>query len=620
MDAAALAEAEQLITVGARVRFRHPLLRSAIYRAASPEERRIVHGALADVTDAWIDPDRCAWHRAKAAVTPDANLADELERSAGRARERGGVAAEAAFLEQSAVLTPDPGPRAARALVAAQAKFTAGSHDDALVAVAEAGPLDDLQRVRVERLRAQLVTVMGGDSAPALLLSAAKRLESHDVRLARATHLEALATASFRAGPGADRGLLEAAEAALAAPPAPWPPRVVDLLLDGLAVRFIDGFAAAAPALKRALKTARLNDVRESGDILWTWLTCRVAMELWDDATLDLVAAREIQLARDAGILTELPTALCFHASSQLLAGDFASAAAAIDEARALTPQSGISPLPYTSIMLTAWRGDEARASSKIEACVADATARGDRRASIAAECATALLFNGLGRYEAALAAAQKASDHDDLGVSCFVAPELIEAAVRCDRPEVAAAALEQLSARTGPSGTEWALGIEARCRALLSEGRQADALYREAIERLGNTRVAVELARAHLLYGEWLRRERRPLEAREHLRIAHESFESMGAEAFAARAATGPAASSERVKSQSPGTLDSLTAREAEIAGLARAGNSNQQIGAQLFLSPRTVEYHLHKVFRKVNITSRSQLAGALPADIALA
>jgi DNA-binding CsgD family transcriptional regulator len=206
------------------------------------------------------------------------------------------------------------------------------------------------------------------------------------------------------------------------------------------------------------------------------------------------------------------------------------------------------------------------------------------------------------------------------LGVSCFVAPELIEAAVRCDRPEVAAAALEQLSARTGPSGTEWALGIEARCRALLSEGRQADALYREAIERLGNTRVAVELARAHLLYGEWLRRERRPLEAREHLRIAHESFKSMGAEAFAARAATGPAASSERVKSQSPGTLDSLTAREAEIAGLARAGNSNQQIGAQLFLSPRTVEYHLHKVFRKVNITSRSQLARALPADIALA
>jgi DNA-binding CsgD family transcriptional regulator len=529
------------------------------------------------------------------------------------------VAAAAAFLEQAAALTPDPGRRARRALAGAQAKFTAGAPDAtlALLAVAEAGRLDDLQRARIERLRAQIAfTGTRGGDAPARLLRAARRLEPRDVRLARATHLEALATASFRGRLGGDRGLLEAAKAARAAPPTSWPPRAVDLLLDGLAVRFTDGYAAAAPTLKRALSAARREDARDNGDVLSMGETYRAAMEMWDDETLHVLAAREFELARDAGVVAALPIALCLRAASRMLAGDFAAAVAAIEEGHAIREATGNTPMPYTSMMLTAWQGDEARASDMIAGCVADATARGDGRAITSAEYATALLSNGLGRYEAALAAAQNACEHEELGVTCFVTPELIEAAVRCDRHEVAAAALEQLRERTRSSGTEWALGIEARSRALLSEGAQADALYREAIERLGHTRVDVHLARAHLLYGEWLRRERRPLEAREQLRIAHERFESMGAAAFATRAAAELAATGERRRRHPADTLESLTAKQAQIARLARAGNSNGQIGAQLYLSPRTVEYHLNKVFRKLDISSRGQLEQALPAD----
>ena len=618
-DAAAPAEAEQLLSIGTRVRFHDPLVRSAIYRAAGPQERRIVHQALADVTDPTIDPDRCAWHRAKAAVVPDEDLAGELERSAGRAQERGGMAAAAAFLEQAATLTPDPECRARRALAGAQAKFAAGAPDAtlALLAVAEAGPLDDLQRAQIERLRAQIAfTVARGSDAPARLLRAARRLEPRDIRVARATHLEALATASFLGRLGGDHGLLEAAEAARAAPPAPWPPRAVDLLLDGLTARFTDGYAAAAPTLKRALSAARHLNARDKRDILWTWVTCGTAIEMCDDETLHVLATRELELARDAGVLTELPTALCFRAASQLLAGEFSAAAATIEEGDAITEATGNMPMLDTAILLMAWRGDRARASDMIAASVAEATARGDGRAITTAEFATALLSNGLGRYEAALAAAQKACEHEELAVTCLVAPELIEAAVRCDRHEIAAAALEQLRERTRSSGTEWALGIEARCRALLSEGRQADALYREAIERLGHTRVAVQLARAHLLYGEWLRGERRTREARDQLRIAHEYFESMGAEAFATRAAAELAATGERQRGGTADTPDSLTAKQAQIARLASAGNSNQEIGAKLFLSPRTVEYHLNKVFRKLDISSRGQLEQVLPPD----
>jgi DNA-binding CsgD family transcriptional regulator len=618
-DAAAPADAEQLLHVGARVRFRHPLLRSAIYRAAEPEERRTVHRALADATDPELDPDRRAWHLALAAVEPDELLAAELERSAGRVQERGGVAAAAVFLEQAAALTPDPGRRIERALAGAQAKFTAGAPDAtlALLAVAETGPLDELQRARIERLRARITfTVTRGGDASALLLSAARRLEPRDVRLARATHVEALATASVLGRLGDEGGLRAAADAAREAPPAPWPPRAVDVLLDGLAVRFTDGFAAAAPRLKQALSAARSEDARDRGDILWMWMTCRAAMEMWDDETLHLVAAREVELAREAGVIADLPIALSIRAASQLLAGDFTAAAAAIEEARTLTDATGNTPIAYTSTLLTAWQGDEARASETLAACAADAAARRDGRAITAAEFAIALLSNGLGRHEAALAAAQRAAEHEELAVRCFLALELVEAAVRCDRREVAAAALERVREVTRPSGTEWALGIEALCRALLSEGSQAETLYREAVERLEHTRVAVHLARAHLLYGEWLRRGRRPLEARDQLRIALELFESMGAGAFAARAASELAATGKRRRRHATETLEDLTTQQAQIARLARAGKSNQQIGAQLFLSPRTVEYHLNKVFRKLNISSRGQLEQALPAD----
>jgi DNA-binding CsgD family transcriptional regulator len=618
-DAAAPAEIEQLLHVGARVRFSNPLVRSAVYRAAAPDERRTVHAALAAVTDPEIDPDRRAWHRAKAAVEADEELAAELERSSGRAQERGGVAAAAAFLEQAASLTPDPARRARRALAGAHAKLAAGAPDAtlALLAVAEAGPLEHLQQARAERLRAQVAfTLTRGADAHALLLSAAERLARCDVRLARSTYLEAFATASYLGRLGGDDALVEAAEAARTAPPAPWPPRAVDLLLDGLALRFTDGYAAAAPTLKRALRAALREEPGEERDILSTWIRCRVAMELWDDETLHVLAAREIQLAREAGVLSELPIALCFRAASKLLAGEFASAATTLEEARAIPDTAANTPIPYTSILLTAWQGAEPRTSDAIAAAMADAGARGDGRAITAAHFATALHANAGGRHEAALAAAQQACEQEELAATNLVVPELIEAAARCGRHDVAAAALERLSAQARASGTDWALGIEARCRALLSEGRQADELYREAIERLGRTQVAVELVRAHLLYGEFLRRTGRLAEARGELRLAHERFETMGAEAFTARAAGELVATGERRRHRTAGPRDSLTAQQARIARLASAGNSNQEIGAQLFLSPRTVEYHLNKVFRKLNISSRVQLEHALPAD----
>jgi DNA-binding CsgD family transcriptional regulator len=390
----------------------------------------------------------------------------------------------------------------------------------------------------------------------------------------------------------------------------------VDLLLDGLAVRFTEGYAAAAPTLKRALRAALREEAGDDRDILWTWVRCRAAIELWDDETLHVLAAREIDLARETGVLSELPIALCFRAASHLLAGDFVTAAAALEEAKAIPHTAANTPMPYTSILLRAWRGDEPGTSDAIAASIADARVRGDGRAITAAHLATALYSNGLGRHEAALAAAQRAWDHEELAATNMVAVELVEAAVRCDRPELAAEALAAVSVQARATGTDWALGIEARCRALLSAGRQADDLYREAIERLGRTRVAVELARTHLLYGEFLRREGRLVEARNELRVAHERFELMGAAAFTARAATELAATGERRRRLSAGTRESLTAQQARIARLARAGQSNQQIGAQLFLSPRTVEYHLNKVFRKLDISSRVQLEHALPAD----
>ena len=610
-DAAAPAEAAGLIELGARVRFRHPLLRAAVYRAAAVPDRREVHRALAEATDPGADPDRRAWHRAHAATGPDEAVAGELERSAGRAQGRGGVAAAAAFLQRSAELTPDPARRAARALAAARAKFAAGAPDAAceLLAMAELGRLDELQRAELARLRAQMAFAeRRGSDAPQLLLDAAKKLGPLDSGLARETYLEALAAAIFAGRLCRGLTVREAAEAARTAPPAPQPPRPMDLLLDGAATRLAEGYVAGVPPLRRAVDALRRDGGRSEAEITG-WLPLAIAPDLWDDAAWHELTARAVALAREAGALAVLPVALIYRAAVHVHAGEFGAAGGLLEEADAIAAATGNAPFGYTSLVLAAWRGEESRALGLIETVVRDATARGEGRVLGVAGYVTAVLYNGLGSYEAALAGARRGCEHEDLSFFGWSLAELVEAGARSGASDEASAALRQLGERTRAAGSEWALGIQARSRALLSNGPAADTLYREAIDRLGRSRIAVHLARAHLVYGEWLRREQRRAEAREYLRAAHDMFGRFGAAAFAERARRELQATGETVRKRTVDTRDALTVQEAQVARLAARGHTNPEIAAQLFISPRTAEYHLHKVFSKLSISSRRQL-----------
>ncbi len=634
-EAADAAILERLLTIGHRVTFRHPLVRSAVYKAAAVADRRAVHSALAEATDREVDPDRRAWHLAAATAGPSEEVAAALERSAARAQARGGLAAGAAFLERAAGLTLDPVLRAQRALAAARAKFEAAAPDAAfeLLATAEMGPLDEFQRARLERLRAQIAFVRTGGTkrvpgltigpeAPGLLVDAAKRLEPLDAELARETYVEAL-TAAMWDPENADCGVRQAAETARAAPPGPQPSSLIDLLLDGLTARFTEPYEAALPPLRRALDALAGPDGRPDDEVRWLWFACPVtpeplAPEVWDDKRWHELATQAVRLARDAGSLAVLPNALTALGTMQVLAGEFAAASALLEEAYEICEATGNTPLKYPSFMLAAWRGQEAAAFSAIEAGIQDATARGHQRTLRFTNCMTAVLFNGLGRYREALAAAQRACDREDLGLFGWALSELVEAAVRSDSREVASDALDRLAQRTSASGTEWALGIEARSRALLSEGEMAERLYREAIERLARTQIRVQLARAHLVYGEWLRREGRRVDAREQLHAAHEMCATIGMGAFAERARGELLANGEKVRKRTVEARDDLTTQEWQIARLARDGLSNPEIAARLFLSPRTVEWHLRNVFNKLDIRSRRELVSALPGSAA--
>jgi DNA-binding CsgD family transcriptional regulator len=612
-DAAAPAETDGLLTIAGRVTFRHPLVRSAVYQAAPAGDRRRAHLAIAEATDPGTDPDRRAWHQAQAASGPDEDIAAELERCASRAQARGGLAAAAAFLERAAALTPEPPARAVRALAAAQAKYQAGAFDAALglLAAAEAGPLDEFQQARADLLRGQIAFASShGSDAPALLLKAAKSLELLDVRLARETYLEALFAALFAGRLALGGGVREVAEAARAAPPPPQPGRAPDLLLDGLALVITEGYPAGAPMLKQAVSAFRSADVSGVEGLRWMWQACHGAGLLWDYGSWDLLSARRIELARDAGALTALPIAFSTRAGVHLFAGEFAVAASQVAEVGSVTDATGSSIAPYAALALAALAGQEAEAFDLIEAGTKDAERRGEGEGLSFVHWAAAVMGNGLGRYADALAAAQQASEDSpaDLFANWAVA-EFIEAAARSGAPELAAGALQRLSEIARASGSDWALGVEARSRALLSEGETAETRYREAIDRLSRTRLRVELARAYLLYGEWLRRERRRVDAREQLRTAHQMLAGMGADGFAERAARELRATGERVRNRTTDVPAQLTARETQIARLASEGLSNPEIAAQLFMSPRTVEYHLHKVFTKLAISSRNQL-----------
>ncbi|MFI9557375.1 AAA family ATPase [Nonomuraea endophytica] len=612
VGAAEPAESAGLIDLGPRVAFRHPLVRTAAYRAASARVRRRGHAALAEATDPEADPDRRAWHRAHATAAPQEDVAAELASRAAHAQARAGAEAAAAFLERAAELTPDPRRRGARALAAAQAKLDAGALDaaEALLAVAAITPLEVADRARLERVRAHIAfTRTRGSDTPALLSAAARQLEPVDPELARETHLEAM-WALMRSGRfGRPGGVPAAAKAALAQV-GDHPVRAVDQFLQVLVTRGTQGHTQVA----RALETFKREGLRRD-NIAWCWLACQLAMDVWDDGACAAMAGGLAEVARERGMLTVLPFALNYSAAHQLFDGRFDLAQRLLQEADSITRATRNVAVADFSILLAAWRGDRDRTLGMRERILTDATARGEGFAVEAAEWAAATLYLGYGEYGAAAEAARRAYEPEGIGFTVWVLPELIEAAVRAGDAATAHQAFEQLAERSATSDAPWARGIEARSRALLSDGGEAEGLYREAIEHLARSRVAVHRARAQLIYGEWLRRQNRRIDARVQLKGAFHAFDAMGADAFARRAERELLATGETVQKRTGDPGVELTPQEAQIAQLAREGHTNPEIAARVFLSHRTVEWHLRKVFTKLNIASRKELARALRA-----
>ncbi|MCV7282093.1 AAA family ATPase [Mycolicibacterium flavescens] len=629
VDELAPAEADGLIDFGSRMRFHHPLIRSASYRAADLADRRAAHRALAEATDPQTDPDRRAWHFANAAAGPDDSVADALEQSAARAQSRGGIAAAATFLERATALTADPALRVSRALAAAHAKRDAAASDAAheLLAIAELGQPTEHQRAMIGRLRGQMDFVRsraGGPGAPQLaetapaLLDAARRLDGIDDYSSRECYLESIAALMYAgrlADPDALAATAEAARTALR--DKTELPRAVDHLLRGVAERIAGGPRDGATGMRVALQA--MCDQAEADDTaVGRWLkvpgfpimqeTC--AHELWDEVSLLKLSTAAVRYARATGALAGLPRALIYRAGVHLVAGEFASAAQLLEEAESITMATEhMSPIRYHSLLLDAWRGDAAAAGRLLEAAAADGAARGEGRLLGLTGYAAAVLYNGLGRYREAFAAASEACEYEDFGIYGWCSFELIEAATRTGADAAARQALDHLTERAGASGTDWGRGVLANAQAMLADDSCAEELFVEAIERLGRTRIVVHQARVRLLYGEWLRRVNRRTDARTHLTEAHEMFTRMGAGAYVERARRELVATGEKVRKQQVSTSGDLTAQEAQIARLAGDGLTNQEIGAQLFISTHTVEWHLRKVFVKLGISSRRQL-----------
>jgi DNA-binding CsgD family transcriptional regulator len=619
LQSAAVAGVEAgFVEIGTQVRFRHPLARSVAYRSAQTSERQELHAALADVTDPRVDPDRRAWHRAAAAALPDDEVATELERSAGRAQARGGLAAAAAFLERAFLLTVDPARGTERALKAAQASLRAGAFgktEELLAALEAAGPLDEHASARVDLLRGQVAFSSGlGADAPPLLLKAAKRLEPLDLDLARETYLSAWIAALFAGNLAGAGDMVEVSRAARALPAPGEPARTVDLVLDGLTQIVVDGPTSAAPVLKRAVSAFVNEEITAEEAIRWGWQAQAAASALWDDDSWYSVLLRQARFARDFGALDELPMTLASLGTAVAWSGDFDEAEALISEVDSICEVTGTRAAPFTAMLLASWRGRQAEALPLIEATVAGALTSGQGVAVAYAHWAKAILDNGLGQYPEALRAAGRAAeDTCALHISMWALPELVEAAVRTGETHLAATTVDRLAQFTRAGGTDFGLGMLARASALVSDSRIAEGLYHEAIERLGRTRLRPELARAHLLYGEWLRLQERRVDSRTELRVAYDLFADMGAAAFAERARRELAATGETARNQARHTVSELTRQEMQIARLAVDGKTNSEIGTQLYLSPRTVEWHLRKVFGKLDISSRRELGRAL-------
>jgi len=611
-----------LLNVGWRVEFAHPLVRSATYRAATAGDRRRAHLALAAATDGEADPDRRAWHRARATPGPDEEVAAELEHSAGRAQSRGGVAAAAAFLTRATELTPDPTRRVQRALDAAFANVQAGTFDAAriLITTASDGPLDESQRATLDLLRAQLAFASSrGTEATTLLLAAAQRLEPLDHNLARETYLDAFSAALFGARLNGTIGVPEIVQAARAMPRrSEREPTTADLLLDGL-IALTDDYETGVLHCRDALQKLSGERSSHKEKLRWLWQGCVVALELWDDDSAYLLSHHSVQIARKTGTLSELALALSAYTPVLVFCGDLSTAAATVAETESVEHATGISSAPYGALILHAWRGDARETNDLIDITVRDAGARGEGIGLAICEYARAVLCNGLGQYEEAVAAARSASEYHEVVAENWGLSELVESATRTGGTDQATDALNRVAIKARATGSQWALGIEARARALLSDGGTAEGPFRKAIEHLSRTRVQAELARTHLLYGEWLRRANRRVDARTELNVAFEQFSAMGMKGFAERARRELLATGATVHKRTVEARDDLTAQEAQVARLARDGLSNPEIGAQLFISARTVEWHLAKVFSKLGISSRRQLRTALPEHIGL-
>jgi DNA-binding CsgD family transcriptional regulator len=618
-EAADEVDAEQLLAFGEVVTFWHPLVRSAVYRAALASERRAVHLALAEATDASVDPDRRAWHLAAAAPAPDESVATELERSAARAQSRGGLASAAAFLRRAVELSADATRGRERALDAAQACLGAGAYDPAraMIAVAKSGPLNDVQEGRLQLLEGMAAYAeRRGSDAPPLLLKAALTFEALDPKLARETYLDAWAAALFAGNLAGAGNLYEVSRQARTAPPA-TPERACDVLLDGLAMLLTDERADGSALVLRAATEFASDGASVEEVLRWGWIATVGAVVVWDYESCVAIAARDVQLAREYGDLTVLAVALNIYTQALAMRGDYAQAEQLIAEADNVTDATGTQVLHYGALYLRAFQGHAAEVARLNEATIRDARAGGQGTAVEFTDLASAVLLNASGRYREAIAPAQAAADATpELVVAGWALLELVEAAARSGDRERAEHALARLAERNQFVASDWGYGVEARSRAFLADRTTAEDLYRDAIERLARTSLRPEHARACLLYGEWLRRENRRVDAREQLHAAHEEFSSIGMEGFAERTRTELEATGETVRKRAVDTRDVLTPQERNVARLARDGLSNHEIGSRLFLSQRTVEWHLGKVFTKLGVSSRRELAQALGAS----
>jgi DNA-binding CsgD family transcriptional regulator len=617
--AARPAAAAGLLDAGQRLAFRHPLVRSVVYRDATPEDRRLVHAALAEETDAASDADRRAWHLAAASAGPDEEVATELERSAGHAQARGGAAAAAAFLQRAVALTGDPTRRVQRALAAAQASLQAGEFEAALdlLFTAEAGEVDEFQRALIDLMRAQVAFASSrGNEATPLLLAAARRLEAIDGKLARETYVDAFSAALFSAR--LNEGISVAAVAAAARtapPPADDEIAAADLLLTAL-IALSDGYDGAIEACRDALQRLTGTAISREERLRWLWQGCVIALEVWDDDRAASLSDASVVSARETGTLSELALALSARSPVLVFCGDLSGALSAVAETQSVEAATGIRSAPYGALILASWTGRSRTARDLIDRTMRDASSRGEGIGVAVCEYARAVLCNGLGQYEEALVAARAASAYQEAVVENWGLSEVFEPAARTGRSDVVTDALDRLILKASAAGTPWALGILARSRALLAHDDVADDLFREAIDHLSRTRVRAELARTNLLYGEFLRRLNRRVDARSVLNEAYDMFTAMGMEAFAERARRELLATGEHVRKRSVETREQLTPQEEQIARLAGDGHSNPEISSRLFLSPRTVEWHLHKVFGKLGVSSRRELPEALSID----